>query len=168
NGISIDGPTSLSTSEDHVARFAAAGWDVQKVDGHDPAAIEAAIARARTGTRPSMIACKTVIGYGAPKKAGTAATHGSPLGKEEVAGAREKLEWPHEAFVIPDKLLAKWREAGSRGAAARAAWEKLLAEAAPELRDEFVRRQRGELPAKFDETIAAYKAKLFADKPNWA
>jgi len=167
NGISIDGPTSLSTSEDHVARFAAAGWDVQKVDGHDPAAIEAAIARARTATRPSMIACKTVIGYGAPKKAGTAATHGSPLGKEEVAGAREKLEWPHEAFVIPDKLLAKWREAGSRGAAARAAWEKLLAEAAPELRDEFVRRQRGELPAKFDETIAAYKAKLFADKPNW-
>ncbi|MEO8557567.1 MAG: transketolase [Rhodospirillales bacterium] len=168
NGISIDGPTSLSTSEDHPARFAAAGWDVQKVDGHDSAAVEGAIARARTATRPSMIACKTVIGYGAPKKAGTAATHGSPLGKEEVAGAREKLGWPHDAFVVPDRLLAKWREAGGRGAAARAAWEKLLAEAAPELRDDFVRGQRGELPAKFDDVLATYKAKLFADKPNWA
>ncbi len=168
NGISIDGPTSLSTSEDHLARFAAANWDVQRVDGHDPAAIEGAIARARTATRPSLIACKTIIGYGAPKKAGTSATHGSPLGKEEVAGAREQLGWPYEAFVIPDKILAKWREAGSRGAGAHGAWEKLLAEAAPALRDEFVRGQRGELPTKFDETVATYKAKLFADRPNWA
>jgi transketolase len=84
------------------------------------------------------------------------------------AGAREKLHWPHEPFVVPDKLLAKWREAGSRGAAARGAWEMLLAETAPALREEFVRRQRGELPAKLDAAIAAYKAKLFADKPNWA
>ncbi len=168
NGISIDGPTSLSTSEDHMARFAAAQWDVQKVDGHDPAAIEGAIARARTASRPSMIACKTVIGYGAPKKAGTAATHGSPLGKEEIAGAREKLQWPHEPFVIPDKVLAKWREAGSRGAATRAGWEKALAEAPVELREEFVRRQRGALPVGLDAAMAAYKAKLLADKPNWA
>jgi transketolase len=168
NGISIDGPTSLSTSEDHAARFAAAGWDVQQIDGHDTAAVEAAIARARVATRPSMIACKTVIGYGAPNKAGTAATHGSPLGKDEVAGAREKLSWPHAAFEIPEAVLRAWRHAGGRGASIRAGWEKQLAEMPAEQRAEFVRRLRGELPKELEATIAAFKEKMRADKPNWA
>ncbi|MDF3072817.1 MAG: cbbT [Alphaproteobacteria bacterium] len=168
NGISIDGPTSLSTSEDHAARFAAAGWDVQQIDGHDTAAVEAAIARARVATRPSMIACKTVIGYGAPNKAGTAATHGSPLGKDEVAGAREKLSWPHAAFEIPEAVLRAWRHAGGRGASIRAGWEKQLAEMPAEQRAEFVRRLRGELPRELEATIAAFKEKMRADKPNWA
>ena len=168
NGISIDGPTSLATSEDHAARFAAAGWDVQQIDGHDPAVIEAAIARARVGSKPAMIACKTVIGYGAPTKAGTAATHGSPLGKDEIAGAREKLSWPHAPFEIPDAVLKAWRHAGSRGASIRAAWEKQLAEAPAEQRAEFVRRLRGELPKGLDAAIAAFKEKMRADKPNWA
>jgi transketolase len=168
NGISIDGPTSLSTSEDHVARFTAAGWDVQQIDGHDTAAIEAAIARARVATKPSMIACKTVIGYGAPNKAGTAATHGSPLGKDEIAGAREKLSWPHAAFEIPEPVMRAWRHAGSRGASIRAGWEKQLAEAPAEQRGEFVRRLRGELPKEFDAAIAAFKEKMRTEKPNWA
>jgi len=168
NGISIDGPTSLSTSEDHAARFAAAGWDVQQIDGHDPAAIEAAIARARVASKPSLIACKTVIGYGAPTKAGTAATHGSPLGKDEIAGAREKLSWPHAAFEIPETVLKAWRHAGGRGASIRAGWEKQLAEMPAEQRTEFVRRLRGELPKELDATIAAFKNKMRADKPNWA
>ncbi|MGE0152286.1 MAG: transketolase [Reyranellaceae bacterium] len=168
NGISIDGPTSLSTSEDHAARFRAAGWNVQQIDGHDTAAIEAAIARARVADRPSMIACKTVIGYGAPKKAGTAATHGSPLGKEEVAGAREKLSWPHAAFEIPEPVLRAWRQAGGRGASIRAAWEKQLAETPAEQRTEFVRRIRGELPKELDGAIAAFKEKMRAEKPSWA
>ena len=168
NGISIDGPTSLSTSEDHAARFAAAGWNVQQIDGHDPAAIEAAIARARVADKPSMIACKTVIGYGAPTKAGTASTHGSPLGKDEIAGAREKLSWPHAAFDIPEPVLKAWRHAGSRGASIRAAWEKRLAEAPSDQRAEFVRRLRGELPEGLDAAIAAFKDKMRADKPSWA
>src|SRR5215470_8456192 len=122
NGISIDGPTSLSTSEDHKKRFAAAGWHVQAVDGLDPDAVTRAIRRARSVTdKPSMIACKTVIGYGAPTKAGTAATHGSPLGKDEVAGARQKLGWAHEPFVVPDAIRAAWAKAGQRGAADYAA-----------------------------------------------
>ena len=119
NSISIDGPTSLSTSEDHLARFAAAGWSVERIDGHNPAQIEAAIARARIAEKPSLIACKTLIGFGAPTKEGTAATHGSPLGKDEVAGARVKLNWPHEAFTVPAPILAGWRHAGGRGAAVR-------------------------------------------------
>src|SRR5471032_942432 len=106
NGISIDGPTSLSTSEDHKKRFAAAGWHVQAVDGLDPDAVTRAIRKARNvADKPSLIACKTVIGYGAPTKAGTAATHGAPLGKDEVAGARLKLGWNHGPFEIPQAIL---------------------------------------------------------------
>lgn len=125
NGISIDGPTSLSTSEDQIARFKAAGWNTLSVDGHDMAAVRKALATAKGDeSKPWLIACKTVIGYGAPKKAGTAATHGSPLGAEEIAGTREKLGWPHKPFEIPADVLNAWRAAGARGRAAREAWEQ--------------------------------------------
>ena len=120
NGISIDGPTSLATSDDHKKRFAAAGWHVQAVDGHDPTRSPRAIRKARNVTdKPSMIACKTVIGYGAPTKAGTAATHGSPLGEDEVAGAREKLGWSYPPFDIPEPIFSAWRKIGARGKSAR-------------------------------------------------
>ncbi|MBL8674009.1 MAG: transketolase [Rhodospirillales bacterium] len=169
NGISIDGATSLSTSEDHLNRFAAAGWHVLPCDGHDPAEIERAIAFARTVLdRPSLIACRTVIGFGAPKKAGTAATHGSPLGKDEVAGARAKLGWPHAPFEIPAPVLAAWRAAGARGASARAAWQTRLAALPADAKAEFERRQKGKLPAGIGQAIAAFKAKMAADKPSWA
>ena len=116
NGISIDGPTSLSTSEDHKKRFLAAGWHVQEVDGLDQEAVTRAIRRARNvADKPSMISCKTIIGYGAPTKAGTAATHGSPLGKDEVAGAREKLGWTAPPFEIPEPIFTAWRKIGSQG-----------------------------------------------------
>jgi transketolase len=125
NGISIDGPTSLATSEDQIGRFKAAGWSTLAIDGHDPAAIRTALDTARGDTsRPWLIACKTVIGYGAPKKQGTAATHGSPLGAEEVAGARQRLGWPHAPFEVPAPVLARWRSAGARGADACAEWQK--------------------------------------------
>jgi transketolase len=125
NGISIDGPTSLSTSEDQIARFKAAGWNTLRVDGHDMAAVRKALATAKgDDSKPWLIACKTVIGYGAPKKAGTAATHGSPLGAEEIAGTREKLGWPHKPFEIPADVLNAWRAAGARGRVAREAWEQ--------------------------------------------
>ena len=125
NQISIDGPTSLSVSDDQLERFRASGWHVARVDGHDPEAVALAIENARNvSDRPSMIACRTVIGYGAPTKAGTAATHGSPLGAEEISGTRERLGWHHEPFEIPKQLLSRWREAGVRGRRAYDAWNK--------------------------------------------
>ncbi len=169
NGISIDGPTSLSTSEDHKKRFAAAGWHVLSVDGHDAEAVTRAIRKARNVTdKPSLIACKTVIGYGAPTKAGTAATHGSPLGKDEIAGARAKLGWNHGPFDIPEAIFSAWRKIGARGKSARRKWNKNLAAMAPEDRAEFDRRQKGDLPPAVGEAIAAFKAKLANDKPAWA
>ena len=113
NGISIDGPLSLTDSVDQVKRFEAAGWAASRVDGHDPAAIAAAIEQAQGSDRPTLIACNTTIGYGAPTKAGKAASHGSPLGADEITGAREKLDWPHTPFEIPADVLAAWRAAGS-------------------------------------------------------
>jgi transketolase len=168
NGISIDGPTSLSCSDDVLARFEAYGWQALGVDGHDVEAIEGAIEAARADERPSLIACRTVIGFGAPGKQGTAATHGAPLGEEEIAGAREKLGWPYPAFVIPDHVLAAWRAAGARGAKARAAWQRALDAADASTRQELERTQAGELPAGWQQAVQAFKAKLAEDRPSWA
>ncbi|MEW5964682.1 MAG: transketolase [Pseudomonadota bacterium] len=130
NAISIDGATSLAVSDDQLARFTASGWNTMRIDGHDASAIAGAIARAKAdGSKPWLIACKTVIGYGAPTKAGKSSTHGEPLGAEEIKGAREKLGWPHEPFVIPADVLAAWRAAGSRGAKAHAEWKGRFAKA---------------------------------------
>ena len=123
NAISIDGPTSLATSEDQIARFKASGWNALAIDGHDPVAIAKAMATATgNAAKPWLIACKTKIGFGAPTKEGKASSHGSPLGPDEIKGAREKIGWPHEPFVIPADVLGHWRSAGSRGATAREAW----------------------------------------------
>ena len=125
NHISIDGPTSLAVSDDQLVRFRASNWHTAAVDGHDPEAVALAIENARSVTdRPSIIACRTVIGYGAPKKAGTASTHGSPLGAEEIAGARTQLGWHHEAFEVPKLVLESWRAAGERHRAAYDKWSK--------------------------------------------
>jgi transketolase len=152
NRISIDGPLSLADSVDQVRRFEACGWDATGIDGHDPEAIAAALAWAKENGRPTFIACRTTIGYGAPTKAGTAGSHGSPLGAEEIKGARERLGWTSPPFEIPDDLLAAWRAAGQRGAPVRAAWEKRIAGIAAERRAEFGRRMAGDLP---DEALSA-------------
>ena len=144
NGISIDGPVSLATSEDPVGRFEAAGWHVVACDGHDPAAIRAALDDAIADPRPSLVRCRTVIGFGAPTKAGSEKTHGSPLGAAEVAGARERLGWTAPPFDIPDAILSDWRMAGARSREARLAWEARLA--AHPARAEFERRMAGALP----------------------
>jgi transketolase len=125
NQVSIDGPTSLSVSDDQIERFRASHWHTARVDGHDPEAVALAIENAKAVTdKPSLIACRTVIGYGAPSKAGTAATHGSPLGEEEIKGAREKLGWEHPPFDVPKPVLAAWRAAGTRHRAAYEAWSQ--------------------------------------------
>ena len=169
NGISIDGPTALSTSEDHKKRFAAAGWHVQGVDGQDADAVARAIRKARNVTdKPSMIACKTVIGFGAPTKAGTAATHGSPLGKDEVAGARVKLGWEAPPFEIPEPIFTAWRKIGAKGKSQRRKWIKRHTAMAEADRAEFDRTQRGDIPASVDQAIASFKAKIAGEKPAWA
>lgn len=168
NGITIDGPTSLSVSDDQQARFAAYGWHVQAVDGHDPKAVATAIAAAKETGQPSLIACKTVIGYGAPTKAGTAKAHGAALGTDEIAGAREKLGWPHAPFVVPEKILDAWRRAGARNATAATAWEKRLAECDSETRAEFQRRSAGQLPKGWTEGLVALKSAAIAEQPKIA
>ncbi len=168
NSISIDGATSLSTSTDQLARFAAAGWSVRAVDGHDSEAVAKAIAEERLTERPSMIACKTKIGYGAPTKAGTHKAHGEALGPEEIAGARKFLDWPHEPFIVPDTVLAAWRAAGTRGAATRRAWEARLAAAPKTVRDTFVEGQEGHVAKAVGTAVAALKAKWAQEKPKLA
>jgi transketolase len=168
NNISIDGPISLADSTDQCKRFEASGWNTQSIDGHDPEAIAAAIEKAKASDRPSFIAAKTTIGFGAPTKAGTSKVHGSPLGKEEIAGARKALGWDAEPFAIPSDILDAWRLAGLRSARERQEWEKRLAGSDGELRAEFERRMRGDLPIGLDAAIADYKKKLAADKPKVA
>jgi transketolase len=157
NAISIDGPTGLAVSDDQIARFIAHGWAAERVDGHDPEAVAGALLRAQASRRPSLIACRTTIAYGAPKKAGTAAAHGAPLGAEEIKGARERLGWDYPPFTVPEDIRAEWRAAGARGAPLRQDWERRLAALAPERRSEFLRRQRGELPAGLAAAIAELK-----------
>jgi transketolase len=146
NGISIDGPLALSDSVDQLKRFEACGCNAWRVDGHDPEAVAAAIAQAQASDRPSLIACRTVIGFGAPGKAGSEKAHGSPLGADEIKGARERLGWTSPPFEVPADIAAAWRAAGERSRITRLAWEQRLASVAPERRAEFERRIAGDLP----------------------
>jgi transketolase len=168
NSVSIDGPTGLAVSDDQLARFEASGWDVVAADGHDTDAIAAALERARRSNRPSLIACRTVIAFGAPTKAGTAASHGSPLGAAEIEGARARLDWAHPPFEVPDDIRSAWRKAGARGVATSAEWRKRLAAAPAELRSEFDRRARGELPEGWRAAIEHVKAKAASEAPKIA
>jgi transketolase len=162
NGISIDGPTSLSDSVDQVKRFESAGWAAGRIDGHDPAAIAAAIEAARRNDRPTMIACRTTIGFGAPKKAGSEKSHGSALGADEIAGARQNLGWTSLPFEIPPDVLEPWRSAGARGKPARVAWQQRLAALDAGKRAEFERRLRGDFQDKLTASINSLKQSLAA------
>src|SRR5690242_19881992 len=168
NGISIDGPTSISDSVDQVKRFKSAGWAAELIDGQDQKAIADAITRAQKSNKPSLIACKTTIGYGAPHKAGTAKAHGEALGADELKAAKEKLGISQEAFSVPEDVLKAWRLAGSRGAAARQEWESLYAELGPRKRAEFERRLRHERPAALSKALRAHKKALLESPQNIA
>jgi transketolase len=154
NGISIDGPVSLSESGDQVARFEAAGWSASRVDGHDPAAIAAAIESAQASDRPSLIACRTIIGYGAPKKQGTAATHGSPLGAEEAAGAKKALGWSYGLFEVPENIRSAWLAAGERSHGEYSAWLKRMTATNGETKKTFERAIEGEIYGRRSPRIA--------------
>ncbi|WP_434711401.1 transketolase [Rhizobium sp. YTUHZ045] len=166
NSITIDGAVSLSDSTDQIARFKAVHWNTIEIDGHDQAAIADAIEAAHKSDRPTFIACKTVIGFGAPNKAGSHKVHGSPLGADEIAATRKALNWEYEPFVIPSDLLDEWRAAGTRSDNIVKAWEETLAKSPSKA--EFTRRFAGDLPEGFDKAIDDYKKKLAETKPTVA
>jgi transketolase len=163
NQISIDGPLTLSDSVDQVGRFEAAGWTAMRVDGHDPDAIADAIEKARRSSRPVLVACRTIIGYGAPSKAGSEKSHGAPLGADEIRGARETLHWPEPPFSIPADIREMWRSAGRAGRAGRLAWTERVRALPPARRVELERRLGGELPKeRLASAMRELKEKLAA------
>ncbi|WP_349358232.1 transketolase [Stappia sp.] len=168
NGISIDGKVSLTDSTNQLERFEASGWETVAIDGHDPAAIASALKAARESDRPTLIAAKTTIGFGAPNKAGSEKVHGAPLGAEELAATRKALGWAHEPFEVPSDVLDAWRIAGLRCGQARKDWEARLAAVDADTRGEFERRLRGDLPSGFADAMSALKKQIAADKPTMA
>jgi transketolase len=166
NHISIDGDTALSFSEDVLKRFQAYGWAVKRVDGHDPAQLAAAMSAATRSAKPTIIACRTIIGFAAPKKAGTAGCHGAPLGGDEIAAAKSALGWNAEPFTIPEGLKARWEEAGRRSAGTRRSWLKRLAK--HPARAEFERAMAAKLPEQAFEALGALRAQHAAEQPKLA
>lgn len=166
NSISIDGPTSLATSTDQLGRFTASGWHVCRVDGHDPEAVFNALEAAKSDERPSLIACRTIIGFGSPGKQGKETCHGSPLGPNEIEAARKKLNWTHEPFEIPNDILQSWRHAGQRGASIRQAWEKRLETTKKGV--EFKNFLNGEVTLDVSGPLAALRKNFALDKPKIA
>ena len=167
NEISIDGPVSLSDSVDQVARFKAANWNATRVDGHDQDAIVAALEEAKKSDRPSLILCRTTIGYGSPNRAGTSKAHGEPLGPEEAKAAKEQLGWIAAPFEVPADLLSAWRAAGARGAEARKAWQARF-DAAGDRKAELERRLARKLKPEVATALAALIEKHAAEKPSLA
>ena len=167
NSISIDGSTDLAVSDDISQRFEAYGWHILSVDGHDMAAVSSALSAAKAHTsHPTIIRCKTTIGYGAPTKAGTAGVHGAPLGGDEIAGAREALGWSHEPFVVPDDILSDWREAGRRGNAERQAWQ--VRHAASSSAAAFDAAMAGDFNNKINDAVIALKNSYAAEPQKLA
>jgi len=167
NGISIDGSTDLAVNDDQLMRFEACGWNVSFCDGHDPDAIAQAINGAHEAQdKPSLIACKTIIGFGSPNKAGTAATHGAPLGEDEIAATREALNWPHSSFEIPEAVSSAWGRVGAMKNAKKEAWRKRLDDSGRKA--EFERLISGTLPKDWQASLQDFKRKHSADKTKMA
>ena len=168
NDISIDGATGLSLSDDAKQRFEASGWDAFEADGHAPADIAEAIEAALASDKPSLIVCRTRIGFGAPTKEGSEASHGAPLGAEEIAGTRERVSWPHAPFVGPADILSLWREAGMERAKAHAEWRDRLTACDASIRTEFERISGGDLPDNWSAGLVEFKRTLAAEQPKIA
>ena len=168
NQISIDGSTSLSCSDDQLARFKASGWSADRIDGHDPQAIAAAIERAGSNDRPSLIACRTVIGFGAPNRQGTEKAHGAPLGAEEVAKTRVALDWPYEPFQLPEHIVAQWRKIGARGQAARRSWMERTRRLNSVPRSPFHDALNRKLPCEYADAIDQLRTRFGAERPTIA
>lgn len=168
NGISIDGPTSLTTSENQLMRFKAAGWDAISVDGHNVIEIARAIKKAKKNNKPTLIACKTTIAFGSPNKAGSSASHGSPLGKDEVSKTREKLSWNDAPFEIPNEILVNWRNTGQKSNKIFKKWQNKFKDLDQVVQSELNRIMKGNLPDGLSGVIQDLKKKYASEKPSWA
>ncbi len=168
NKISIDGPTSLSVSDNYKKRFESYGWSFQEINGHNFKQIFNAIKKANKSKKPSIISCKTIIGFGSPNKSGKASSHGSPLGDDEIKLVRKKLKWKHNAFEIPEKIIESWREMGSKGEKLEAEWNNILSKKNTKIQEEYERLKKGELPLELDKIIGDEKLKFFQTKPKMA
>src|SRR5215472_3226379 len=166
NHISIDGPTALADSTNARMRFEAAGWKTDTCDGHDVADVYRALTAAQKSDRPVMIACRTIIGFGLPTRAGTSKAHSDAPGAEEIAGARKNLDWPYEPFVVPDDILSDWRKIGAQGKSARDAWTKRHAGCSQSDRTAFDAAIAGEIPASLSSSIAELKKRFVTEKPT--
>jgi transketolase len=166
NRITDDGVIGQTISEDYTQRFACAGWHVQECDGHDPDAISAAIEAAKQDRRPSMIRCRTLIGFGVPRIENDRAAHGGKLFEDDAWAMRERLGWKHDPFVIPNEIVTEWRKAGARGAGARAAWQARVDALDPATRAEFQRLIEGRLPDGWEKALLAYKKAQIEAQPE--
>ncbi|WP_075220964.1 transketolase [Acuticoccus yangtzensis] len=168
NEISIDGPTSIAETGDVIRRFEAAGWRAERIDGHDFNAIDAALTRAAQADKPTLIAARTVIGYGSPNKAGTAGVHGSPLGTAEAAATRSQLGWTAGPFEVPEDVRDNWRITGLKSAQAHREWRTRYDAMDAEARAEFDRRLRGDMPSEFAPAMVRLRTQLLSEKPAMA
>jgi len=168
NKISIDGPTSLSVSDNYKKRFEGYGWSFQEINGHNFKQISNAIKRANKSKKPSIISCKTIIGFGSPNKSGKASSHGAPLGDDEIKLVRKKLGWKHAPFEIPEKIMMSWREIGEKGEELEKKWNDILSKKDDKIKEEFERLLRGELPISLDKMLGDEKLKFFQTKPKMA
>ena len=168
NKISIDGPTSLSVSDNYKKRFESYGWNFLEVNGHNHKQISTAIKKASKSKKPNIISCKTVIGFGSPNKSGKASSHGSPLGEDEIALVRKKLKWPHTSFVIPEDILKSWRKIGERGNSLEKKWSSNLNKKNSKVKDELESIQKNTKLKNLDSLINFEKEKYFKEKPSKA
>tara|TARA_B100000700_G_scaffold110250_1_gene124267 strand:- start:119 stop:2107 length:1989 start_codon:yes stop_codon:yes gene_type:complete len=168
NKISIDGPTSLSVSDNYKKRFEGYGWSFQEINGHNFNQISNAIKKANKSKKPSIISCKTIIGFGSPNKSGKASSHGAPLGDEEIKLVRKKLGWKYGPFEVPQKIINSWREIGNKGEALEKEWNNFLNKKDNKIKVELERFLKGELPINLDKVLGDEKLKFFQTKPKMA
>ncbi len=168
NKISIDGSTSLSVSDDYKKRFESYGWFFQEINGHNFTQINNAIKKAKKSKKPSIISCKTVIGFGSPNKSGKASSHGAPLGDDEIKLVRKKLNWKSAPFEVPQKLMDLWREIGSKGENLENEWKKILDKKNNKIKEDYERLKKGDLPVNLDKVLGDEKLKFFQTKPKMA
>ncbi len=168
NKISIDGPTSLSVSDNYKKRFESYGWSFQEINGHNYKQIFNAIKKAAKSKKPSIISCKTIIGFGSPNKSGKASSHGAPLGDDEIKLVRKKLKWKHGPFEIPEELMDSWREIGGKGEKLEEKWNNILGKKNTKIKEEYERLIKGELPIDLDKILGDEKLKFFQTKPKMA
>ena len=168
NKISIDGPTSLSVSDNYKKRFEGYGWSFQEINGHNFKQISGAIKKATKSKKPTVISCKTIIGFGSPNKSGKASSHGSPLGDDEVKLVRKKLGWKHQPFEIPSDIMNSWREIGLKGEELETKWKNILDKKDKKIKEEVERLAKGDLPLSLDQILGDEKLNFFQTKPKMA